>query len=702
MLAEKPSVAKSVSGILSSNQGLRVREGRSRYNKIFEFNYSIRGQHCQMLFTSVTGHLMELEFEDRFRKWRSCDPVDLYHAPVRKHVPEDKIDIKRTLEEEARKCQWLVLWLDCDREGENIAFEVIDVCRAANRHLTIRRARFSALNDREIHHAMQNLVDPNIWFSDAVDARQHQMMCTDFSSLDPMVVLFVSHIFYQCSSLHSALLWKGIGKYSHMSLKNFGQLTVLTNQMKGWLPSIGCHKSSVKSVERNCNVLLLEVEPKEKRTVPKLFPSKSFVHHSGEEISRKVCRSNSGLSRSQRVLGQSETTVPFSRLAFGDRRKLLETVTSQVRQKVPDFVNGPLFPRLREDVENFQKDAVLLLQRRSILLKMYRFGCDHDCTDLKATTEMPVDPTQLELSDIRRTLNRSRSYSYSLNGDDGQTHGNDRKSIGGYFRASIKQFLRKSSSINAAQANSKYNSSSSESRHAQLHDFLKSGDTIGLTLHASVVKLSPYRAWPNMHDSRFALYKLPLRVPREDQEYAGLWGGTFGWPPGRPTEDKPGKALFFLLLSYEETEGKRLLIATKILEGTHYVLHPNGSAMFVVNIDEPSMDPFPWDKDADSQPVSVEHAFMGEGIANGYGFRYPGSLFIIQNGLLAFIWKESRAVLTLQRLDLQQLLKKGERVPALPPIANFSYLTKSYSNVFAGFSNPSACSSSLSHAILDA
>ncbi|KAK8325657.1 hypothetical protein V6Z11_A11G064400 [Gossypium hirsutum] len=171
-VAEKPSVAKSVSGILSRNQGLRVRDGRSRYNRLFEFNYLIRGQPCHMLFTSVTGHLMELEFEDRFRKWHSCDPLDLYHAPVRKFVPEDKLDIKRTLEEEARRCQWLVLWLDCDREGENIAFEVIDVCRAVNRHLTIRRARFSALIDREIHHAMQNLIDPNPWFSDAVDARQ--------------------------------------------------------------------------------------------------------------------------------------------------------------------------------------------------------------------------------------------------------------------------------------------------------------------------------------------------------------------------------------------------------------------------------------------------------------------------------------------------------------------------------------------------
>ncbi|XP_011011406.1 PREDICTED: DNA topoisomerase 3-alpha-like isoform X1 [Populus euphratica] len=170
-VAEKPSVAKSVATILSRNQ-LRVRDGRSRYNKIFEFNYSINGQQCHMLVTSVTGHLMEVEFEDRFRKWHSCDPADLYTAPIRKYVPEDKLDIKRTLEEEARRCHWLVLWLDCDREGENIAFEVMTVCKGVNRNLTIRRARFSALIERDIHEAAQNLIAPNQWFSDAVDARQ--------------------------------------------------------------------------------------------------------------------------------------------------------------------------------------------------------------------------------------------------------------------------------------------------------------------------------------------------------------------------------------------------------------------------------------------------------------------------------------------------------------------------------------------------
>jgi DNA topoisomerase-3 len=170
-VAEKPSVAKSVAGILSHNN-LRVRNGRSPYNKIFEFSYSIGAQPCDMLMTSVTGHLMELDFEDQYRKWHSCDPADLYHAPVRKRVPPEKTALLQTLEEEARRCQWLVLWLDCDREGENIAYEVVDVCHTTNPRLNIWRAHFSALIERDIHHAAQHLGRPNKMYADAVDARQ--------------------------------------------------------------------------------------------------------------------------------------------------------------------------------------------------------------------------------------------------------------------------------------------------------------------------------------------------------------------------------------------------------------------------------------------------------------------------------------------------------------------------------------------------
>ncbi|KAJ6733647.1 F-BOX PROTEIN FAMILY-LIKE [Salix koriyanagi] len=445
------------------------------------------------------------------------------------------------------------------------------------------------------------------------------------------------------------------------------------------------YPGSVKSVERNCNVLLLEVESRQQKS--KLFPNKSFAYGSDKELARKLSRSHYGLSRSQRLIIQCEPKLPFSSLPFTDRRKLIDVVTSEVGQQVPRLENRLLFPRLRNDEESFQKDMALLFQRRSLLLKLCKLGQGFNW---KEAPEVASDPTRLQWSEIRRILDWS---SGSLNGDDYQMESNTKKSLGGYFRAYIRGIWGKSSSINGSHAHSKHSSSSRQSKHAQLLEFLGSGDTIGLSLHASKMKLSSYRAWPNMHDSQFALYKLPKRAPRADQEYAGLWGGTFGWPPRNPTEDSPGKALFFLLITYRESEGRRNLIATKILEGTHYVLHPNGSAMFIVNIDEPSQDPFPWDVDANSIPLTIEHAFAGKGIANGYGFRYPGSkpgsLYVIQNGLLAFVWKESRAVLNLQRLNLQELLKKGERVPALPPGANFTYSTRSYTNVFDCFSTAS-------------
>ena len=58
---------------------------------------------------------MGLEFDDEHRRWSSCNPVDLFQAPVIKSVPPDKRNLEKQLEIEARTCQWLILWLDCDR-----------------------------------------------------------------------------------------------------------------------------------------------------------------------------------------------------------------------------------------------------------------------------------------------------------------------------------------------------------------------------------------------------------------------------------------------------------------------------------------------------------------------------------------------------------------------------------------------------------
>lgn len=447
----------------------------------------------------------------------------------------------------------------------------------------------------------------------------------------------------------------------------------------------------LRTIDRNCNVLLLEVEPRHQINGGKLTNCKSFAHEVDKEVSRRLSRQENGVSKSQRIVGQKSTGLPFSRLGFGDRRRLLDHVTSRVRQVVPETANVLLFPRLRNDEVDLERDIAILRERRLLLLQMYKRGGENH--DFKSASELPLNPTELGTSEVCKSLDCPSGYHASQAGDGDQAHCPKGKTLSGFLKNGLKQILGKSSSTNGNREFQKKTASNGESKHLQLQEFLRSGDTIGLGLRPATMKLSSYRAWPNMHDSRFALYKLPLRAPKASHEYAGLWGGTFGWPPGRPSEDKPGKALFFILISYEESEGQQLLIATKILEGTSYVLHPNGSAMFIVNTAQPSTDTFPWDTDEDSNHIDVRQSYMGEGIANGYGFRYPGSkpgsLFIIQNGLLVFIWKESRAVLTLQRLNLADLLRKGERVPSLSPISNFAYLTKTYSNVYSGFSNSS-------------
>jgi DNA topoisomerase-3 len=172
-VAEKPSVAKEIAKIVSDSPNPSRRMGHSPYNHIFDIHQcKFRGQNCAMSITSVTGHLMEIDFDAKYKSWSGCQPAELFAAPIHKSVKKENEPIKRNLQEEARKCQALLLWLDCDLEGENIAYEVITVCKEANPRLEVYRARFSALIPRDILRTLNHPELPNENFNDAVEARQ--------------------------------------------------------------------------------------------------------------------------------------------------------------------------------------------------------------------------------------------------------------------------------------------------------------------------------------------------------------------------------------------------------------------------------------------------------------------------------------------------------------------------------------------------
>ena len=59
----------------------------------------------------------------------TCDPFELFDAPIDVQVTPDKKAIVENLSSEARKAQQLMIWTDCDREGEHIGAEMC-LCRS--------------------------------------------------------------------------------------------------------------------------------------------------------------------------------------------------------------------------------------------------------------------------------------------------------------------------------------------------------------------------------------------------------------------------------------------------------------------------------------------------------------------------------------------------------------------------------------------
>ncbi|XP_008792952.1 DNA topoisomerase 3-beta isoform X1 [Phoenix dactylifera] len=170
MVAEKPSIALSVASALSGGR-MSTRRGST---DVHEFDGMFRGLHAHFKVTSVIGHVFSVDFPPTYQNWEVTDPMDLFQAPILKSESNPKAHIRRHLSQEAKGCGYLVLWLDCDREGENICYEVID-CTGIHENdagRRIYRARFSSVTEKDILKAMDNLVAPNKDEALAVDARQ--------------------------------------------------------------------------------------------------------------------------------------------------------------------------------------------------------------------------------------------------------------------------------------------------------------------------------------------------------------------------------------------------------------------------------------------------------------------------------------------------------------------------------------------------
>ncbi|KAJ8984467.1 hypothetical protein NQ317_012533 [Molorchus minor] len=176
MVAEKPSLAASLANILSNGKN-SSRKGFNGACSIHEWSGTFSNGPAKFKMTSVCGHVLGVDFISKYNNWDRVDPIELFSCPIEKKEAMPKLKMPAFLAAEAKGCDYLVLWLDCDKEGENICFEVMgSVAQSMNGNVfsdtVTYRARFSAITDKDIKAAFNNLSHPNENEAKSVDARQ--------------------------------------------------------------------------------------------------------------------------------------------------------------------------------------------------------------------------------------------------------------------------------------------------------------------------------------------------------------------------------------------------------------------------------------------------------------------------------------------------------------------------------------------------
>ncbi|KAL2107774.1 hypothetical protein VUR80DRAFT_4763 [Thermomyces stellatus] len=171
-VAEKPSISKAVADHLSGGTK-QTHNTRSKYvkNYSFDFDFGPPWGSCSVTMTCVTGHLTTMAFPGAYSNWKHPPPESLFNAPVFTQVDEDKKTIAANIESQARYARALVIWTDCDLEGEHIGSEIRSAARRGNSQIEVKRARFSNIERAHILSAARRLVSLDEKQVNAVDAR---------------------------------------------------------------------------------------------------------------------------------------------------------------------------------------------------------------------------------------------------------------------------------------------------------------------------------------------------------------------------------------------------------------------------------------------------------------------------------------------------------------------------------------------------
>lgn len=172
-VAEKNSISKAVSSILGGGR-VQTRDSGYKYVKNYEFTYDFPNHgRCNVVMTAVAGHITNHDFPPEFG-WGKTNPGRLFDAPIVEFHVDDQKKIVKNISNLSRSCDQLMIWTDCDREGEHIGYEILRAAQKGNNRMNLEntwRAQFSHLEASHVIRAARNPIRLDKRAIDAVQTR---------------------------------------------------------------------------------------------------------------------------------------------------------------------------------------------------------------------------------------------------------------------------------------------------------------------------------------------------------------------------------------------------------------------------------------------------------------------------------------------------------------------------------------------------
>jgi len=163
IVSEKNITAKRIANILAKDG---VKEEKSYNIPVYSFDYN--GDQTKAI--GLKGHILRVDFPEKYDNWQKVDPASLIDAKlIKKPIQKNLV---KALQSQSKDAEQIIIATDFDREGELIGADAIDVIKETKGEFPAKRVRFSSLTKEEIVNSFHNLEKPYQDLAKAGGARQ--------------------------------------------------------------------------------------------------------------------------------------------------------------------------------------------------------------------------------------------------------------------------------------------------------------------------------------------------------------------------------------------------------------------------------------------------------------------------------------------------------------------------------------------------